>query len=78
MSAPCCDTITSGPNVAASAGTSERTAASHAVSPVYGSSGTLTADPAAAPSPRSSTNPVPGKRYRPLSWNETVNTPGSP
>ncbi len=68
----------SGPNVAARTGTRARTAASHAVSPVYGSSGTLTAVPAAAPSPRSSMNPVPGNRYRPLSWSEIVRTPGSP
>ena len=76
VSAPCCETTTSGPNAAASVGSRARTAASHAVSPVYGSSGTLTALPAAAPSPRSSMNPVPGNRYRPLSWNDTVSTPG--
>ena len=46
-------------------GASARTAASHGPSPVPGSSGTLTDVPAAAPSPSSSTKPVPGNRYRP-------------
>ena len=69
--------MTSGPKAAASVGSSARTAASHAVSPVYGSSGTFTDDPAAAPSPTSSTKPVPGNRYRPLSWSDSVSTPGS-
>ena len=50
-SAPCCDTMRSGPKAAASSGTSRRTAASHGSAPVNGSSGTLTAVPAAVPSP---------------------------
>ena len=76
-SAPCCDTIRSGPNAAANSGSSTWTAASHAPSPVSGSSGTFTDVPAAAPSPSSPTPPVPGNRYRPVSWNDSVNTPGS-
>ena len=37
----------------------------------------MTDVPAAAPSPSSPTPPVPGNRYRPVSWNDTVRTPGS-
>ena len=40
-------------------------------------SGTLTDVPAAVPSPSSPTPPVPGNRYRPVSWNDRVRTPGS-
>ena len=76
-SAPCWETIRSGPNAAASSGSSDRTAASHAPSPVPGWNGTLTEVPAALPSPSSPTSPVPGKRYRPVSWNDRVRTPGS-
>ena len=50
-SAPCCDTSTSGPNVAASSGSSERTTAIQAGAPVPAGSGTLTRVPAATPSP---------------------------
>ena len=67
----------SGPNAAANSGSSAWTAASHAPSPVSGSSGTLTDVPAAVPSPSSPTPPVPGNRYRPVSWTDSVSTPGS-
>ena len=63
---------------AASSGRSVVTAAEPgAVAGLRAASGTLTTVPAAAPSPISSANPVPGNRYRPLSWNDTVSTPGS-
>ena len=58
-------------------GAASVTAASHARSPVPGGSGTLTLVPAATPSPTSSTSPVPGNSARPVSWKETVSTPGS-
>ena len=77
LSAPCWLTMRSGPKDAARAGTRARTPASQVPSPVPASSGRLTEVPAATPSPSSSTKPVPGKRVRPLSWIETVSTPGS-
>ena len=68
-----------GPNTAASVGTSARTAASQAVLAgvrlerhVDGRSGRR-----ALPRARRE-SPVPGNRYRPLSWSDSVRTPGSP
>ena len=61
-SAPCWETTTSGPNTAASVGTSALTAASQAASPQYGSNGMFTADPAAGPIPELVEEAGPGEQ----------------